>query len=329
MATLRRASTDRWEDEAGSQIAAVGAVAPIAVMPVADHEEPPSPAAPARPSDAAASGRPSAASWSEGPEGALADAPTSTSTTPPAKRRRSLGTWLEGNARYFDTMSILESFVAITSGILVWLGLWDIVTVHMLRDSLAGKLALVSVSIVALFLNRTLYDKGLIELRKAERERRQAGGRNLSLDRVPSTSHVSALVPVPQVLNPSQRAPLRAVDAAATSAPGAAGGSSTAAAPPPAAKQMRRLYFDRPPFNPRKISRAMFALFANLGLWIGGYDAIDYHLIPAMIPACATGEQLCALVKVTCVVLGLFGLYSTRALYGDKLIKSANFQRMD
>jgi len=262
------------------------------------------------------------------------DAPPGAPAEPAVAQPRGTGKlqrWVDGHSRYFDAMAILESFVAITSGILVWLGLWDLFTKHLLADTLAAKLTLVGVSLAALYGNRTLYDKQLIELRTRERARRMASVGS------PAHAHEHAHAGP----KPSERAQSDQLKVSGASlllpVMGGDGSAQPEARARPdvrsaseerAALPMRRLYFDAPPLNVRALLRAMFALFANLSLWIGMYDAIDYHLLPALFSACVTCERPCAFVKASCIMLGLVGLYCTRALYGDVALKSANFQRM-
>lgn len=306
----------------GVEIAAMGAIAPVAVLPVEVD----------LPSEAAAQTGlpPPPATWSE----AEPPVPTAAAAAPSEQKRNWVLRWIDGNLRYFDAMAILESFVAITSGILVWLGLWDLFTIHLLPSTLAAKLTLVAISLASLYSNRTLYDKQLILLRAKERARRSlsAGASTASVSRESSGMAVSTTMQP----GAAQLAEQPSASGAALLLPDLrrAVGQQPITMPPddqlPAQlpARMRRLYFDAPPFNLRRLCRAMFALFANLSLWIGMYDTLDYHLLPALFKACVTCEGPCALVKAGCIVLGLLGLYWTRALYGDVVIKSANFQRM-
>lgn len=319
-------SAQMGEESAQSQIAAIGAIAPIAVHPFAERERPTEPAQTDQTEQPAT--RP--ATWSEMQPAAGA--------APAAAAPRSRGLvlrWIDGNFRYFDGMAILESFVAIASGILVWLGLWDLFTVHIFSHTVGAKLSLVAVSVAALYGNRTLYDKQLIQLRAKERERRllstgaPAAGGSVEPASADSSSAGAAsreAAPAEAGSRPTGLGPL-SIGSAATAEllPRMPGGRPGAGAEP---ARMRRLYFDAPPFNLRRLSRATFALFANLSVWIGMYDTLDYHLIPALFPTCAGPERPCALVKGGCILLGLYGLYWTRALYGEVDLKCANFQRM-
>ena len=94
-----------------------------------------------------------------------------------------------------------------------------------------------------------------------------------------------------------------------------------------------RTYFNAPPFSALKCGRALLAIFVGLTLWVGVWDLVDYHLLPAAVAACAAeaddgGPRLgCALVKLGLIALGALGLYCTRSLYGERSKGAAQFQR--
>ena len=118
-----------------------------------------------------------------------------------------------------------------------------------------------------------------------------------------------------------------AAPAAASAAPAAAseGGAEPA--------RRGRTYFNAPPFSALKCGRALLAIFVGLTLWVGVWDLVDYHLLPAAVAACAAeaddgGPRLgCALVKLGLIALGALGLYCTRSLYGERSKGAAQFQR--
>ncbi|KAG8468094.1 hypothetical protein KFE25_007146 [Diacronema lutheri] len=234
--------------------------------------------------------------------------------------------WMGGHRRYFDALAILESLVAITSGIIVWLGTWDLLDNHLLPDTITAKMLLIVFSLLALFASRTLYDKQLLKLRNVERRRRK------SITRVRQANAQAAVGCESEARESSSQMAAPASERA--SRQGLHGdelGSSGAGLVAPSAtpiEHMHRLYFDAPHFSARRFARAAFALLASLTLWIGMWDMIDNHIIPTLFAVCAREEWQCAFVKVGCVVLGLLGLYATRTLYGSDSVKNAHFSRM-
>lgn len=233
--------------------------------------------------------------------------------------------WLEGHRRYFDAMAILESLVAIMSGITVWLGTWDLLDNHLLPDTVTSKLLLIIFSLLALYASRTLYDKELTVLREKERRRRMSVPSNTP-HAAPHASDVHLEAPAGE-----QHAALDQTNGGADSAAtppldaNSAPARSTLPVPP---LPMRRLYFDAPPFSAARFARASFALLASLTLWIGMWDMLDYHIIPGIFKVCVNDEWQCSFVKAGCVVIGLTGLYLTRTLYGTDSVKNAHFSRM-
>lgn len=229
--------------------------------------------------------------------------------------------WLEGHWRYFDAVAIVESLVAIMSGITVWLGMWDLLDEHVLPHTVPAKVLLIVASLLALYASRTLYDKELLHLREKERRRRKGLPGEVEM-RAGSAPAGDSDVDAPAT-------PRRARHDGSSDGDDRPAAALPAARPPPNPPQrMRRLYFDAPPFNATRFLRASFALLASLTLWIGMWDLLDYHIIPAMFQVCADQEWQCSFVKAGCVVVGMVGLYFTRTLYGIDTVKSAHFSRM-
>ena len=123
----------------------------------------------------------------------------------------------------------------------------------------------------------------------------------------------------------SRDAPAAAPAAASARAAASEGGAEPA--------RRGRTYFNAPPFSALKCGRALLAIFVGLTLWVGVWDLVDYHLLPAAVAACAAeaddgGPRLgCALVKLGLIALGALGLYCTRSLYGARSKGAAQFQR--
>ena len=51
-----------------------------------------------------------------------------------------------------------------------------------------------------------------------------------------------------------------------------------------------RLFFDAPQPHARKCGRALLAVVGGLTFWVGVWDVLDYHLIPAISGECARAE---------------------------------------
>jgi hypothetical protein len=243
--------------------------------------------------------------------------------------------WCDGNRRYFDGLAILESLVAIISGIVVWLGMWDLIDNHILSDTALSKVLLILYSLASLYASRTLYPKDLAKKRAEERNRRAALARDTMASEeakwADATADGVAGADEPAVADgaaarpPADEADRASGEPSPPTRPAPGTGTPDASAKP----VMRRLYFDAPPFDAIRFCRASFAVISSLTLWIGMWDLIDYHVIPAVFPVCAADERECAYVKIGCVLLGLLGLYSTRTLYGTDSVKLAHFARID
>lgn len=243
----------------------------------------------------------------------------------------------------------------------VWMGLWDLIDNHLLRDTIGAKLALVLCSLVAVYFNRTLYDKKLLDSRERERARRRSVAVNgaegrAGVDEGAATTQAPASKAgtsspasvelsggptpdlSPDVIEKHLPAQPTQHEAALYNSPWKSPNVTrtvskrmirmVAAQHADEAPAMRRLYFDAPPFKLRSFLRASFALLAGLTLWIGAWDLIDYHIIRAVFECCRKPDWPCAFVKAGLVVVGLFGLYVTRSLYGEEAVKNPHFQRM-
>ena len=115
-----------------------------------------------------------------------------------------------------------------------------------------------------------------------------------------------------------------AAAAAAASAAAAAGGKLGAVP----GRWAQRRYFRPPPLSFARCTRALFAIFVGLTLWVGVWDLVDYHLLPALTDSCKhEPSPACGALKAGLVALGALGLYCTRSLYGEKVVHAAQFQR--
>ena len=111
--------------------------------------------------------------------------------------------------------------------------------------------------------------------------------------------------------------------------------------------------FNAPRLHAGKCAHTLCAISLGLVLWVGIWDLVDYHIIPAVTSARAArngtalgvcqhasdevwrpgvGELYshpgCALTKALLIVVGVVGLYVTRSLYGAKPHKDALFRRL-
>ena len=69
---------------------------------------------------------------------------------------------------------MLEASVSIVSGVLIWMGIWDLMDLYIVPDTLWGKLLMVLFGMIGLLGTRTLYDK---EMLQAMRMSNGLGGR--------------------------------------------------------------------------------------------------------------------------------------------------------
>ena len=51
--------------------------------------------------------------------------------------------WLRGGKRYFEPLAVLEASVSIVSGVLIWMGFWDLCDLYLVPDTLWGKVLMV------------------------------------------------------------------------------------------------------------------------------------------------------------------------------------------
>jgi len=239
------------------------------------------------------------------------------------------GRWIQGQIDYFDLGSILESLVCITSCVWVWVGWWGIWDLHILgggwvedcsyfppeeqdgtsmrfensqswqilwRENGATYVMLLVGATTCMFLTRTLYEKDVLRQIRLE----QQGSMSVELTSTDGPQSNEAAYP-----RPSKRG---------------------------------RLYFRAPKWDWLKFVRACTALIISFTFWVGMYNIVDYVGIPWVLHyfrddqytnwVCSTLQDHLALgLRLGLMVGGFFGLYFTRALYGDVVVKAANAQR--
>lgn len=250
--------------------------------------------------------------------------------------------WLRGGKRYFEPLAVLEASVSIVSGVLIWMGIWDLMDVYIVPDTLSGKLLMVLFGMIGLLCTRTLYDK---EMLQAIRMSNGLGGRpdsasllTAARSDVPSTE-VAADAAASSISSGSATSTALGFTSIDLQPAGGGGAPPAAAAAEPAAGGKRgavpgrwaeRRYFRPPPLSCGRCTRALFAIFVGLTLWVGVWDLVDYHLLPALTHSCKAEQEPnsgCGAIKVGLVALGALGLYCTRSLYGENMVHAAQFQR--
>jgi len=206
-----------------------------------------------------------------------------------------------------------EAFVAILSGVLLWMGLWDLIE-EVIPPLWYLKALMIVVGGSGLLCMRRLYEP-----------------------------------PVKPVLLTKTATQAGATTSTSAEALPEEGGVPAALEAPP----KRRRYFDAPRFDPKKCAHSLCALTLGLILWVGLWDVVDYHLIPAvtsqliqhngsLLGVCQhAGDEVwapgfqelanhpaCALTKLLLAVVGALGLFVTRALYGQGYANEPGFRRL-
>lgn len=262
---------------------------------------------------------------------------------PPSKQgclRACASKWIQGQIDYFDFWAIVESIVCITSCVWVWVGWWGIWDLHLLgggwdedcsyfppeeqdgtsmrfensmswqilwRENGATYTMLLVVAITCMFFTRTLYEKDVL--------------RQIRLEQQGSHDEAAEQLAVPNSDAPSE-------------------GLSPQSGDLPRRSKKGRLYFRAPKWNWLKFTRASTALIVSFTFWVGMYNIVDYVWIPWVLHffrdedytnwVCSTlQERLGIGLRLGLMISGFFGLYFTRALYGDVVYKAANAQRFN
>ena len=264
-------------------------------------------------------------------------------------------------------LAMLEAFVAIFSGVLLWMGFWDFIDVYMVPRQWWAKLCMVLVGALGLFLTRTLYDEqepAADEEPKPEGPGSPRSPRSASLEMPPAacpkrerSTSSSSMPPVfgspVSQLRAESRSPLasrlralaghgdeptsyRQVSSSQPVPSAEDDGDAdeerprAAGASKPAGASLERRYFDAPQFSCSRCTRALFSILSGLTLWVGIWDLIDEHLLPGIFKACVSEPDVgCAEVKLSLIGIGALGMYVTRSLYGATQGQGAQFQRIE
>lgn len=240
---------------------------------------------------------------------------------------------------YWETGVMLEAFVSITSGLVLWIGAWDALEI-VLPPGWPWRLLLVAIGIFGLYSTRTMYEESLVKMMRGGRGERvdaavgvgtATGGDRSRNAEAAGTSSGSG--------EASEEAEL----GGASMLDNVSRGSDEASPSPAAASaQPLRPFHDAPRLDARKCCRALYVIMAGLLLWVGLWDLIDYTLLPLVFRgsafSCKRAEAQpgprqilevpgCLFVKLLAMTLGIVGLWATRSLYGSDQEQAAQFTR--
>jgi hypothetical protein len=247
---------------------------------------------------------------------------------------------------YFHPLAVSEALVSITAGVLLWMGVWDLLDAYLVPREWWAKLFMIFAGGFALFSTRTLYDETHVIALDSHADKGR--GSYASLDGHQPTGADDAAQPASSLcgccvrqtksasppnieveLEPSAPPSARDVETGSHpmspdaptpwtmarqagevsigSAP--AGENATEPAPTPPIHSRPRRYFNRPAFSPCKCGRALFAIMAGLTMWVGLWDLVDQHILPSVFDGCLNEPSTeCAVVKL--------GLIAVRASSG-------------
>jgi len=222
---------------------------------------------------------------------------------------------------YFHPLAVSEALVSITAGVLLWMGVWDLLDEYLVPEEWWAKLFMLAAGGFALFSTRTLYD----ETHVISSSGKQGAYSSVDTDGSAADQHdsagetgggccccccgrggagVSNAEAEVEMEPPSDLDVESAGERVAPDVPPTPWTMRRGAAAAPAASPEPRRYFHRPAFSVVRCSRALFAIFAGLVLWVGLWDLVDEHILPTVFSGCQgepSGE--CAMVK-----LGLVGV---------------------
>ena len=77
-----------------------------------------------------------------------------------------------GSLRYWEPCAFFEALVSIFSGMLLWMGFWDLIEMLLPPDAFT-RLAMIAVGIIGLFGTRTMYDKSVLQSVRSRSEREE------------------------------------------------------------------------------------------------------------------------------------------------------------
>ena len=252
-----------------------------------------------------------------------------------------------------DLAALAEAAIAICSGALLWIGFWDFIDSYLVPTAWWSKLCMLLVGALGALWTRSLYadqmpprhaissaegtsvcvEDGELDLPPARRDGppplveaisprpRSFGQSEDDFDVETAIHHTPGLTPARAVMQSARKGTRGA-------ATGRRGGRRIGAHDEETTCG-RYCFLNPPRFSCSRCSRALLATFSGLTMWVGLWDLIESHMLPTLFTSCAHEPSTgCALVKLSLVGVGAFGLYLTRSLYGDHGVGAVQFQRL-
>eukprot|EP00966_Prymnesium_polylepis_P052774 1222260-Prymnesium_polylepis.1 len=219
-----------------------------------------------------------------------------------------------------EPLALCEAFVAVTSGVVLWIGFWDLLE-EIVPDVWYAKLLMIVFGGSGLFCTRQLYAHQRPTSATDTRAPKHADPRSTETGAELSSPPPERIGTVLPALSPPERSKCN--------------------------------YFNAPVLHAGKCARSLCTIAMGLVLWVGIWDLLDYHIIPAVtrllivhngsaLGVCehasddpltpGIGELMshpgCSVVKALLVVVGVLGLYVTRTLYGAETNRESAFKRL-
>ena len=177
-----------------------------------------------------------------------------------------------------NLLAVAEALTSIVSGVMLWIGVWDLLDEYIIPEVWWAKLCLIVLGGVALYASRALYDGQEEAGNTSQRAPPKTPLKQPSNSSLCWPAVVDLETPLPTMTPPEtprlSRDQNEIESFTLTSAVGA----------PPTAWPLRRRsssilkveYFDRPTFSGAKCSRALSAIIAGLVLWVGTWVRRHY-----------------------------------------------------
>ena len=244
-----------------------------------------------------------------------------------------------------DPAALAEASIAICSGALLWIGWWDFMDSYLVPESAWAKLCMLCVGALGAVWTRSLYADGPPRQSLRHPEGTSACIEDGADDPPPLARDgppplIEAMSPRPRSFGASEDdydeitavgtpnfTPAKAVLQDRRGY--ALGGIATRGGGRSSFWYRACCFLNPPRFSCSRCARALLATFSGLTMWVGLWDLLETHMLPAMFTSCAHEPSSgCAVVKLSLVAIGAFGLYLTRSLYGDHGVGAVQFQRL-